>query len=127
MQKLLDIVAEVFVKLANCLFDTFIEVCWFVLNHFNDCCLLLPFRSINIFSLKYFFQCFRIQCKNFAKNISAPLDTMDGFFREHFQCAMRNLIFFSWISLISIVLGFMGNYHLNVALRSQSSAFEQRL
>lgn len=127
MQKLLHIVSEVLVKLSDCFFNTFIEICWLMLNHFNNCCFFLPFRSIYIFGLKYFFQCFRIQCKYFAKNISAPLNTMNSFLREHFQCTMRNLIFFSWISLISIVLSFMRNYNLNMAFRSECSALKKRL
>lgn len=52
---------------------------------------------------------------------------MDCLFREHFQCAVRNLCFLWGISLIPIVLCQMRNDNLHMAFRTKSSTLEQWL
>lgn len=52
---------------------------------------------------------------------------MDSLLGEHFQCAMRNLIFFGRVILISVVLSLAWNNNLDVTLWAEGSAFKEWL
>lgn len=66
-------------------------------------------------------QSFRFHCEGFTEYISSPLHTMEGLFGEHFECAMRNITLFSWVSFASISLCFIWNDHLHMTFRAKCS------
>ena len=51
---------------------------------------------------------------------------MDRLFWEELQSAVRNLCFFSRVSLTSVVFSLVWHNHLNVTLRAQGSTLKQR-
>lgn len=93
MQKLFHIVSEIFVEFSDSFADAIFERPRFVFNHFDNSVLLLSLSNFNILGFNYFLKSFWIQSEHFAEYISTPLNTMDCLFREHFQCAVRNLCF----------------------------------
>ena len=84
VKKLAHIITEIFVELSHGLANAVIKVAWLILNHLGNCCFFLSFCSRSILCFYYLFECLRVKSENFAENISAPLNTMNGFLREHF-------------------------------------------
>lgn len=117
-KKLSDVVSIVNVEFANRFCNTVIKAFGKIFDHLSHCLLFLSFQSIKIFRLYYFFQGFRIESKYLAEDISSPLNTMDSLFGEHLQCTVRNLSFFVWIILASVVFGFERHNNLNMAFWS---------
>lgn len=117
-KKLSDVVSIVNVEFANRFCNTVIKAFGKIFDHLSHCLLFLSFQSIKIFRLYYFFQGFRIESKYLAEDISSPFNTMDSLFGEHLQCTVRNLSFFVWIILASVVFGFERHNNLNMAFWS---------
>ena len=50
---------------------------------------------------------------------------MDCFFWEHFQCAVRDLILFGGVDLVSVILCLLWHYDLYMTLWTQCPALKQ--
>jgi hypothetical protein len=74
------------------------------------------------FFIKYYFiVILAFKSKHFPKQILSPFNTVNSFFREHFQCANRNLLVLFRIILTCIRFSFEWNYALYMSFWSKCS------
>ena len=107
---------------------TSIVCLWSLFTHLDDllCSLLnLDVSKIFVFACKKkLVVALRVQGEPVAKKIFRPLDTVEGFFRKHFQGAVRYLCVGLGILLRRVRLCFEGNNNLNMALRTKGAAVD---
>lgn len=63
--------------------------------------------------------------EHFTKLVSGPLDTVNGLLREHLEGAEWNFSVVFRVLLLTVSFSLVGQDNLHVALRSQSTRFDQ--